>query len=245
MQREQIKQQTITKQNQQNTDVLTKTASAMMREENADAAFEKMLRRPRSKKKLKVYAEVDLPSMKDEEIMERMRKERASGAVSGGSWGGTSWGEGAGDDIGTEEISKEDIAAYLQSRQEEFIKVVQGEIKEEEERERKRKEEEERRRIEEERRRIEEEKARRKIGVLTQCRIEGCYVHFIPAGAGNSGGEVSWDFVSHYSREGVPEDFLAALHLYENCKGCDCVEIWGDRMVAIAGSGEVLKIEKF
>lgn len=227
MQREQIKQQTITKQNQQNTDTLTKTAPVMMQEKNEDAEFDKMLRRPRSKKKLKIYAEVDLPSMTDEEIIERMRKERASEAVSSGAWG-----DGLEGDIGTEDISKEDIAAYLQSRQEEFIKVVQGVIEEE-------------KRREEERGRIEEEKAQRKLGVLTQCRIKGCYVHFIPAGAGNSGGEVSWDFVSHYRRGEVPADFLAALHLYETCTGCNCVEIWGDRMVAIAGNGEVIKIEKF
>lgn len=86
---QQTKQQTITKQNQQNTDILTKTAPAMMQEKNEDAEFEKMLRRPRSKKKLKLYAEVDLRSMTDEEIMERMRKERASGADS------SAWGSGS------------------------------------------------------------------------------------------------------------------------------------------------------
>lgn len=219
MQKELTQQKTIQKQNkQQNADVLTKTAPAMMQKKNTDAEFDKILRRPRSKKKLKLYAEVDLPSMTDEEIMERMRKEMSSGMADGSSWGGS-----APEDITQENISQEDIAAYLLSRQEEFIKMVQGEIREEEERIRKE----------------EEERMNRKLGVLSRCTIPGCVVHSIPADD-----NVSWEYVDHYGCGEIPGEFQQAWHLYQNCDNCICVEIYEGRLVAIAASGEVIKIKK-
>lgn len=231
MQKELTQQKAIQQQNKkQNTEVFTKTAPVMVRKENTDAEFDKILRRPRSKKKLKLYAEVDLPSMTDEEIMERMRKEKMSGTIDGGSWG-----ENGQEDITQENISREDIEAYLQSRQEEFIKMIQSEIREEEEREERiRREEEERKRREE------EERARRKIGVLSKCFIRGCYVHLLPF----AGADASWSNVIHFKRGKVPEEFQQALHLYENCRNCNCVEIYGNRLAAIASGGEVIKIEK-
>lgn len=233
MQKELIQQKIIQKQNkQQNTDVLTKTAPVMMQKERTDAEFDKLLRRPRSKKKLKLYSEVDLPSMTDEEIMERMRKEKRSEMGDGSLW----------EESAQEDITQEDIEAFLQSRQEDFIKMIQSEVREEEERIRKEEEERARKEEEERARKEEEERARknRKTGVLSKCFITGCFVHLLPyAGAG-----VSWGNVIHFKRWEVPEEFQQAVSLYESCKHCNCVEIYGNRLVAIADSGEVIKIEK-
>lgn len=207
MQQKTIQQQQ--KNQQQKTDTAISTNTVIAQKEKQNGSFDKMLRHPRSKKKMKMYASVDMPSMRDKEIMEMMLKDQSMHKA--------------------EEIMQEDIAAFLQSYQEEFIKMVQNEIKEEEERVHK----------EEEARKIKEMwKANRKIGVLAKCYITGCHVHFIPCAS------TSWNNVSHYERWNVPEQYQRALNLYESNNKCDAVEIYGSRLVALASNGEVIKIEK-
>lgn len=175
-------------------------------------SFVKDLRKPRSKKKMKLYAKIDLPTLKDEEIIERMRQESQY--------------------MDQEEITKEDIEAYILAFHEEFSKMIQKEMEEEE---RKRKEEE--RREQERKKREEEKRKKKKIGVLSKCFITGCHVHFIPCATG-------WSGVEHYKENNVPSKFQTALSMYNNIPGCDTVEIFGGYLTALSGSGEVIKINE-
>lgn len=182
--------------------------------------FERELRKPRSKKRMRILSSVDLPNLTDQEIMERMAQE-------------------TGIDIASGDITQEDICAYLAKCEAEFVENIQQEMaQEEKEREEKQRVEEEKHRKEEERRRMMQNRDSRLLqSCLCKCYISGCEVHAIPKQAG-------WKGVQHFKKGEIPQDFSSAYDLFKENPRCNCVEIYEEFLVSITGRGEVIKLVK-
>lgn len=112
---------------------------------------DKILRQPRSKKYMKALKDIDMPSLTDLEIMERMKKRC----------------EQRGEAFSEESVTQEDVEAFARRCLEEVKAEIQKEKEEEERRLRE---------LEEERRRKEENIL---LMTLCQCCISGCIIHAI------------------------------------------------------------------
>lgn len=124
-------------------------------EKSGNQELRKALRRPRSKKRMKILSKLDIPSMTDLEIMEKMREE-------------------AGGELDEAAVTQEDISSYLARIREEFEAMVQRDL------EAAKKAEEEKKRFDEVSARQEEE-LRNSIMeyTLSKCYIRGCTIHSI------------------------------------------------------------------